>query len=240
LRRHLRRHPAAEGAQAPRLAVRLCADSLVLARADLLRDPSSDEAQALAAVLRDAIALEERWTSDGTSIDATRWQSEVIDLERRFPSAVEEPAQRTGGFSLPDLTADESPWQAHDSWPDVRLAADALWRGCGVDLSDGGIRVAAGWPAGWWWALTDLPLPQGTLSLVWDGVTLHSTQPLLSATGSDGAPLPVALHTRIQTRHIDETDFALTFAFVDDPPAPAAGEPPAQAATFRPHFLTGE
>ena len=76
------------------------------------------------------------------------------------------------------------------------------------------IRTDSPWP---WWALFDLPWPDPdtpaandrTLTIVWDGETIHATQPVTSAA-------PTQIHTQIRALHTDEDAFDLTFEFVDE------------------------
>jgi hypothetical protein len=72
-----------------------------------------------------------------------------------------------------------------------------------------------------WWALLDLPIDGSNISLVWDGATLHSTQPVQS-------DKPVQLYRRIRALKTDELDFDLQFEFI---PAGEEG-----GTTARRHF----
>ncbi|MGL4649311.1 MAG: hypothetical protein ACRC1H_07870, partial [Caldilineaceae bacterium] len=173
----------------------------------------------------------------GAPTVAVRWQSEAADLRR--PPADPGPPPEPLAILPPWAPVDDLPWRVVDPWPAIRLAGDAIWRGCGVQIEAGAIHLRPQWPADFsWWALVALPLPQGTLSLVWDGATLHSTLPIASAFAADGAPLPLALHRAIRTLHTDEDAFDLTFAFVDEAPAPGAPTPPI-VGRFQPRFFAG-
>lgn len=248
LHAHLQRHPSAELAQEHWPAVQAAAEALVQARAWLLADADADagDAQRLAVALAAAAALAQLAAASiaGAEADTVRWQSEAADLRRRFAAHAEGEQRAEASGSLPAWApSEDTPWRMADPLPAIQLAADAVWLGCGVRPSPASLVVRPAWPATFgWWALTGLPLAQGTLSLVWDGSTLHTTQPL-TAFAAAGAPLPVALHRTIRTLHSDETDFDLTFAFVDDAPALGAAPDsgtvatPAPASTFRPRFL---
>ena len=92
------------------------------------------------------------------------------------------------------------------------MAGAAVWEGCGVRCDGQELFVEPAWPsAGAWWALLGLPLANGKhLSLLWDGATLHATQPVRSR-------LPVSLCKRIQIQHTDEFDFDPVFELTPDP-----------------------
>jgi hypothetical protein len=101
-------------------------------------------------------------------------------------------------------------WRFDDPWAGVALAGQAVWRGCGVHRRDDALHVKPTLPTEWgWWALLDLPLHDGALSLVWDGAVLHATRPVKS-------DRPVQVHRRIRALHSDELDFNLQFEFGDD------------------------
>ena len=85
---------------------------------------------------------------------------------------------------------------------------------------------APSWPADWaWWALLSLPLGDRFVSLLWDGRTLHATQPVAS-------DLPVAHVRRITLHHADEFDFDPYFELQAD-----SGDT-AGTRRFRPSFRT--
>ena len=66
-------------------------------------------------------------------------------------------------------------------------------------------------PMRWsWWALIELPyVDDRTISIVWDGRTLHSTQPIRSE-------LPVQQWDSIRPRRTDELEFDLHFELQSD------------------------
>ena len=78
-----------------------------------------------------------------------------------------------------------------------------------------------------WWALLSLPLANGKhLSLLWDGSTLHATQPVRSS-------LPVELYKRIQIHGTDEFDFDPYFELTRD----SDGGDTATTHRFKPKFI---
>ncbi len=81
------------------------------------------------------------------------------------------------------------------------------------------LTLARAWPDDWgWWALVDLPVGDGGVTLLWDGETLHVAR----TSGPSGkaettAPLdvdfagPVQRHSRLQVLGAGEDDFDLRF-----------------------------
>ena len=167
----------------------------------------------------------------GSAVDAARWESEAAYLTQ------------IGGQAAGAPTAPATGWLAS-----VAMAGAAIWEGCGVACDGRELSAEPAWPgAGSWWALLGLPLANGKhLSLLWDGATLHATQPVRSS-------LPVALWKRIQIHHTDEFDFDPVFELTPDPqtsdtakqpPAaqPQAGQQPAvqqSVQRFKPKFVAG-
>jgi hypothetical protein len=106
----------------------------------------------------------------------------------------------------------------------VALAGAAIWRGCGISWDREQLTVQPAWPTEWaWWALLDLPIGAGTLSLLWDGSTLHATRPVQSE-------LPLQLVQRITALKTDEHDFDLQFELKQE----AEGQ--VQRRIFKPSF----
>ena len=110
----------------------------------------------------------------------------------------------------------------------VQTAGTAVWSGCGVGYRDGELWVEPTWPSGGtWWALLGLPIADGKyLSLLWDGSTLHATQPVRSH-------LPVSLCKRIQIHRTDEFDFDPYFELTRD----SNEGDTASTHRFKPKFL---
>ncbi|RLT34558.1 MAG: hypothetical protein DWI57_16395 [Chloroflexi bacterium] len=85
--------------------------------------------------------------------------------------------------------------------------------------TDQSLRLARAWSDDWgWWALVDLPVGEGGVTLVWDGETLHVAR----TSGPSGkaettAPLavefagPVQRHSRLLVLGAGEDDFDLRF-----------------------------
>lgn len=75
------------------------------------------------------------------------------------------------------------------------------------------------WPDDWgWWALVDLPVGEGGVTLLWDGETLHTARTSgLGGKAETTAPLdvefegPVQRHSRLQVLGAGEDDFDLRF-----------------------------
>ncbi|MEZ4616628.1 MAG: hypothetical protein R2867_14165 [Caldilineaceae bacterium] len=100
----------------------------------------------------------------------------------------------------------ESPWYLDELWAGIRWAGATLWHGCGLHWQGTELWVTPAWPTTWpWWALMDLPfIDDRTLTLLWDGTTLHTTQPIHTT-------LPTQEWKTIRTRRTDELDFDLYF-----------------------------
>jgi hypothetical protein len=135
------------------------------------------------------------------SADEARWVSEAARLAAATPQG-EDARMARGDWMELDALADLG------ALSPVRLmsiAGEALWRGCGISVRNGEIYLSPQWPQVWgWWALLDLPVMGGALSLLWDGETLHSTRPVRF----DGI---VAQHERIRAEGSDVDNFALRF-----------------------------
>ena len=87
-------------------------------------------------------------------------------------------------------------------WPMSRRRVLPSGAAAASAIATGELWVEPTWPSGGtWWALLGLPIADGKyLSLLWDGSTLHATQPVHSH-------LPVSLCKRIQIHRTDEFDF---------------------------------
>jgi hypothetical protein len=102
---------------------------------------------------------------------------------------------------------EDRPWGFDDPWQGITLAGEAVWSACGLQRRQGKLSVNPKRGNRWaWWALLDLPIDGGSISLVWDGTTLHSTQPVQS-------DRPVQLYHRIRAIKTDELEFDLQFEF---------------------------
>ncbi len=204
---HLQRHPDQELLAAHYSAVKLCAEEIVKQGWQQGAVPTSAEQVLAAADLRIALSLA-MLRRDG--VDAVRWESEACELERQVgahPDAASSSRtwQRENNWRMDP----GQPWRFEDPWAGLELAGQVVWRGCGVHWRNGVLHVKPTLPPAWgWWALLDLPLRDGALSLVWDGNTLHATRPLQS-------DRPVLVHRRIRALYSDELDFNLQFELSD-------------------------
>jgi hypothetical protein len=200
LRGHLGHQPAGELLAEHLPAIQLCGEALVRMRweaPDFLATPGVPGR--LAATLQDAGALA---GAAGDAINAARWESEWQALLAKG-AEIETPAPPGWQTWRADSgwQADDGPWRFAEPWAGMQLAGRALWAGCGVAVVAGEVRVAPSWPGDWeWWALLSLPLGDKFVSLLWDGRTLHATQPVTSE-------LPTARARRILLHRTDEFDF---------------------------------
>ena len=198
LTQHLHHHFAAEILAAHYEAVGLCTEQL-LRHAET--QPLGDDArQSYAQALRCAYTLAQ-WRQD--EANAQRWQNALVAV------AVE---TDKGRAALPLDLADalqrptDQPWYFAEPWTGIRASGRLLWDGCGISWRDGALWIEPTWPTNWsWWALLNLPYQDDrTLSLVWDGTTLHATQPVHSL-------LPIKQWQTIRARNSDELEFDLHF-----------------------------
>lgn len=215
LAEHVRRHRTPHQFLYEHLnGVRLCADALILLRAErpsLLEQ--SGQRQALATCMHLAAELATRANDE---VNAARWESEGRYL---MGSGGEAPDASASGFVLDrwsELTGwrycESHPHYFDDPWMAVRFAGESIWEGSGLYVERDTIFVEPAWLTNRyeWWALLGVTLTEERrLSLVWDGTTLHSTRPLQSS-------LPVLVHKRIQLLHADEFDFDPIFEMIGE------------------------
>jgi hypothetical protein len=228
---HLRHHFSAELLAEHYRAVQACAEALIHYRWQV---PIGDDAAtlvALGATLRRALGLALHQLD---SVNTVRWESEACELERQAealtgvnPHDLAAPVPLAGWRATSEWQPSiDQPWHFDDPWEAVGLAGEAVWQGCGVRWERQQTVVEPAWPAAWpWWALLDLPLGEKRLSLLWDGETLHATQPVQSA-------LPLQLHERISALRADEYDFDLHFELK------STVDGQTQRTVFKPQFLT--
>jgi hypothetical protein len=207
LHEHLNRHFDAELLQEHYAAVSACTEVLIQHRWQASVQDNGLALAALGSVLRRALGLA---MLHQDSVNTVRWESEACEMERQAEalgfqaepesfSPVERLAQ--SGWQTPNDQA----WHFRDPWQGIDLAGQAVWQGCGLSREGDRLTVQPAWPADWsWWALLDLPIGPNKLSLLWDGATLHATQPVQSS-------LPVQVHDRINALKTDEYDFDLQF-----------------------------
>lgn len=214
---HLARHGDDELLAEHFPALRACADALISRRAGL---SASDAELHLAFADAARLALLHR-----AEADAARWQSEAAyhaERSPRGPNGAQELWTLFQGWQV----RDNGLWSFSSPWIAVESAGRAVWDGSGIARTPDGWAVAPAMPSHWlWWALLALPLPDGPLSLVWDGVTLHANRPVRT-------DLPLALHSSIRMLHTDEHDFRPEFDFSNS----GADSPP----RFRPDFMRSQ
>jgi len=121
---------------------------------------------------------------------------------------------------------ENAPLHFTDIWHGIGWSAETFWQGCGLSWQANELWVTPTWPDHWaWWALLDLPYrDELTISLLWDGTTLHSTQPVQSQ-------LAVQQWDSIRSLHTDELEFNLHFSLQSE-----QGELVTHN-TFHPQFL---
>lgn len=224
LRGHMQRHPDADLLARHYDAATACAEALVQSRwqAEGIFDEAGLAAAALG--LHAAAALA---TQHGDSANAVRWESESAALS---PAPAASPAE----FSLDEWPA-QSGWQFHTDRPwgfidplaGIKLAGDMAWAVSGLHWTKGALHVE---PASspHWWALLDLPLGERSISLVWDGDTLHSTSPVHSSK-------PVALYDKIRAVGAGEFNFDLRFEMQRAQEGDAS---PKTVHSYRPRFAS--
>ncbi len=217
---HLRHHADGDLLAAHLPAVQLCAERLIRLRLQEEQGSHGWQAGKHAATCADALRTAALLAQNAASeVDAARWESEAVYLAQQAGAG-----DTTVTISQGNLS-DEAPseWLAS-----VQMAGAAVWEGCGVGVRNGELWVEPAWPSGGtWWALLSLPLASGKyLSLLWDGSTLHATQPVRSS-------LPVELSKRIQIHQTDEFDFNPYFELTSDS---YAGDT-ATTHRFKPKFV---
>jgi hypothetical protein len=219
---HLRHHADDDLLAMHLPAVRLCAERLIQLRLQDEQDSDGWQDDKHAATCAEAIRTAARLAHAAASdVDAARWESEAAYLAGQAGAG---DTTKMMGQGTTDI-ADKMP---KDWLASVQTAGAAVWEGCGVGYRNGEVWVEPAWPSsGTWWGLLSLPLSNGNhLSLLWDGSTLHATQPVRSN-------LPVELYKRIQIHQADEFDFDPYFELTRDS---HAGD---TAAThrFKPKFV---
>jgi len=194
-------------------AIQLCVETIVRLRWEDAPAAHSAATQALIVdLLQHAVEIA---VAVGDDVNAARWEGEVRALgESRPQERKEDDALAPWHHRLTTAHRQalaRQPWVFAPADDGIALAGDAVWAGCGVHWRAGELWVEPAWPVVWpWWALLSLPLiGDRFLSLLWDGHTLHATQPLRSQ-------LPVQTHKRIQLKHAGEFDFDPYFELTSD------------------------
>ncbi|MCE7979824.1 MAG: hypothetical protein DYG89_01415 [Caldilinea sp. CFX5] len=203
LYRHLQRHPDAELLAAHYPAVGLCAEQLLRQQARSAPQDNQLRITLLDQALASARQLAEQQQDQA---NATRWSARA---ETQHDSNSDQPAMTALIARLLGNWQPQSARPHHfgDLWQGIGDVGGAIWQGSGLHWVDGELVITPAWPANWgWWALLDLPLAQGKLSLLWDGTTLHSTLPIRS-------DCPVQVQQSIRARNTEETEFDLHFEY---------------------------
>lgn len=220
LYRHLQRHPDPELLAVHYPAVGFCAEQL-------LRQQSSNTAQGnplQLALLDQALA---------SARQLAEQQHDHANAERWSSGAKAQSNSRDDRLAMTGLivrllgnwqTQVARPHHFGDRWQGIADAGAVIWQGSGLHWVDGELAITPAWPASWgWWALLDLPLAQGKLSLLWDGTTLHSTLPIRS-------DRPVQVQQSLRARNTEETEFDLHFEYQAER---GGGK---ERRIFQPHF----
>ena len=197
---HLQRHPNLELLDKHYEAAAACAEALVQCR--LQQEGALDEA-GFAAAGAGLEAAAELAAMQRDSANAARWESEAAWLVRMSGA-------RPASFA-PERWLEASGWQFHADRPwgfaepmaGIELAGEMAWAACGLRRQEGKLWVEPPNFLGWW-ALLDLPCDDRSVSIVWDGETLHATAPVQSSK-------PAALYDRIRAAGTGEYDFDLRF-----------------------------
>lgn len=224
---HLQRHPDDELLAEHYAALQAVAEALIRLRSAAQTAADASLFAAAGAGLRLAVILA---TMHKQGADAVRWESEACELERLADEAGK-PAPAAGldlttwAAQTGWLTPPDRPWDFANALDGAALAGHALWEGCGLQRKRGKLAVAPVRGNPWrWWALLDLPCDGGKLSLVWDGATLYSTQPVQSDRF-------VQLCSSIRARRSDELDFDLQFELTL-----SGDQSPPERRIFHPEF----
>lgn len=203
LDRHLQRHPDPELLAAHYPAVGLCAEQLLRQQAS----SASQDNQLPVALLDQALASARQLAEQQhDQANAVRWWSGV---EGQPGTGDDRPTMtaliaRLLGNWQPQVVR---PHRFADQWQGIADAGAVIWQGSGLHWANGELTITPTWPSTWrWWALLDLPLAQGKLSLLWDGTTLHSTLPVQSN-------CPVQVQQSLRARNTEETEFDLHFEY---------------------------
>lgn len=221
---HLLRHPDAELLDKHYGAAAACAEALVQNR---WQAGQALDAAGLAAASAGLEVAAELAAMQGDGANAARWESESAVLAQ---TAGDQPTQfaperwlETSGWRL---HADR-PWGFAEPMAGIELAGEMAWAVSGLRWQEGELWAEPSDFLGWW-ALLDFPLGDRSVSIVWDGETLHASAPVHSSK-------PVALYDRIRAAGTGEFDFDLRFEMQRSEEGGAA---PKTVHRFRPRFAS--
>jgi hypothetical protein len=157
-----------------------------------IRRELTDQPDALADFAAALHAAAQLARASGDSVNEARWQGEAE-------------------YAVGDRGLGNGDWEDRRPRPHSPIPSP-YWLGQTLTL-------ARTWPADWdWWALVDLPVGEGGVTLLWDGETLHVARTSgLSGKADTTQPLavefagPVQRHSRLQVLGAGEDDFDLRF-----------------------------
>jgi hypothetical protein len=157
-----------------------------------IRRELTDQPDALADFAAALHAAAQLARASGDSVNEARWQGEAE-------------------YAVGDRGLGNGDWEDRRPSPHSPIPSP-YWLGQTLTL-------ARTWPADWdWWALVDLPVGEGGVTLLWDGETLHVARTSgLSGKADTTQPLavefagPVQRHSRLQVLGAGEDDFDLRF-----------------------------
>lgn len=215
---HLTHHFDAQLLRDHYQAIGLCAEQLCR----LLEQESTWDSALLTTARRALNAAAQLATWHDDPENERHWQK-IAGNADGLPTATTTPATL--------CYASDAPICFEDIWHGTIWSSVTFWQRLGFawDPRQGTIVITASWPAEWeWWALLDLPyIDERTISILWDGKTLHSTQPLESL-------LPTMQWDSIRPLRTDELEFDLHFALQ------STNEDEVTHNTFHPQFISDQ
>lgn len=224
LRRHLSHYFDAELLADHYVAIGLCVEQFLQEWTSQTKEghranhTQVDHAQIVADVIQLAA-----WQGDQGNVE--RWQQAFAMLLPEDEVRATQPDVTQPPVAANLIRATDAPWHFIEPWQAFAWYGALYWQGCGVTWHKDQLWVEPSWPTRWrWWALIDLPYEHDrTVTILWDGSTLHATQPI-------GSNLPTQVWQRIRTRRSDELDFDLYFELERE----VSGE--TEVLMFRPEF----
>jgi hypothetical protein len=232
LSRHIGHHSAKQLTDEFYEAARMCAEVLVKARWQEFQNADQTIFRQASNGLQAATRLAE---AIGDNANVARWESEAAEYSRLatsnptdiLSSSANSPERRLEA-AIEEATVQGQLGQAS---ADITANGLAVWQGIGVQWQAGELVVRPGWPQEWsWWALLDLPLADGSLSLLWDGIILYTTRQV----SFDGATEVVK-----QIRLVDTSEYKF-HPYFELTRTSAQGEDIVDERRFRPTFYTAD